>query len=293
MGYTDNIKLPLTNLLNLYSDGCGDKYDEKHYFNGAYIDLCGMPVDEYMNNPCCCNGDGGGGSGEVSKPTNEILVKVFENDEGVVYYQAFSKFPVASNIVITVLSTDEIATELEIFVGETESKPEIGETKEFKNVKLNMEEDETYKYTPASEEEKVSYNVYIKAMHLNESGIFTDDFEKITMEMNTATDIIYTIKGTTTNYNEFENIEDFEKFCQENQYCFALCLPKNIYDKKQYSIINYGGVNVSSNFNFLKTVTIDGIEYAFLDERAQEDIMPYVPLYNEDVVYEYKLTLNK
>ena len=33
-------------------------------------------------------------------------------------------------------------------------------------------------------------------------------------------------------------------------------------------------------------------EYVYLRESSTDDIMPYVPLYNEDIVYEYKLTLN-
>ena len=31
-------------------DGCGNTSEDKHYYNGMYIDLCGMSVEEYMKN---------------------------------------------------------------------------------------------------------------------------------------------------------------------------------------------------------------------------------------------------
>jgi hypothetical protein len=39
--------------------------------------------------------------------------------------------------------------------------------------------------------------------------------------------------------------------------------------------------------------TIDGKEFVCVIEQAKDDIMPYVPLYNEDLIYEYKLTMKK
>lgn len=293
MGYS-SIKnfSPLTDTIGLSIDGCGNTYEKKYYVNGTYIDLCGLTIEEYMNNPCC-GSSGNGGSDNDSKPINEIFVKTFTNEEGLIYYQAFAKFAVTSNIKVKVYTDDDVFTELDLYAGDTESKPEAGESLEIFSISLTTEEDDDFKYIPVTKENTTMHTIYISAIKLANIEGTIEDFTKIEMQQGTTSDITFIIPGTTINYNEMENIEEFEKFCLENQYCLALCLPKRIYDKKNYSISNYGGSDVTNNFIFDENIIIDDIEYTFLIEKAVEDIMPFVPLYNEDIIYEYKLTLNK
>lgn len=295
MGYTSNKKFhPLTDDINLIIDGCGETHEKKYYVNGTYIDLCGMSIEEYMKNPCCCSGTvGPGGSEDYIKPINEILVKSFEDESGTIYYQAFAKFAVTSTIKINVTSSTNIVTELDLYLGDTKSKPEIGETADIINITLSVYEDDSYEYVSVSEENKVSYDIYYKAIPLSEIGTFSSDLTINTMDLGTNTDLTYIIPEGNINYNEMTDMSEFEKYCNEHQYCLLLCLPKTIYTNKQYMLSNYGGSDVTNNFTFNNYLTINGVDYACVVEKAKDDIMPFVQLYNENIVYEYKLTLNK
>lgn len=291
MGYSSNNNFfTLTDNQRLVIDGCGGTYEDKYYVNGTYIDLCGLPIEEYMKNPCC--GGNNSGSEDYVKPKNEILVKAYTSEDGTIYYQAFSKFAVTSNIKIMVLSNNNIGTELDLYIGDTTSKPEIGETFEFMNVTLSVYEDDTYQYVSVMEESKSSYDIYNKAILLTNIGLFSEDFNMTTMDADSTIDINFTIPAGTINYNEFETNEEFLAYCNEHQYCLSLYIPKEIYDKNKYLISNYGGTDVTKNFAFNNYTTILDNEYACIVEKAKDDIMPFVQLYNEELVYEYKLTLN-
>lgn len=293
MGYSSNTHFsPLTDKVNLYTDGCGNSYEDKYYVNGTYIDLCGLPVEEYMKNPFCC-GNNSGSSDEPVKPVNQIAVKTFDDENGVIYYQAFAQFAVASNIKVHVSSTTEVVTELDLYAGNTASQPEIGETYDFLVATISIEEDETYRYVMASEETKITYNIYTKAVLSSEVQDFTDDFTKTVMEVGTTSDISFKINGTDFNYNDVTDITEFNEFCLANVHSFVLYIPKDVYDKKVYTISNYGGSDITGKFVFKHEKDIDNMKYVALAEEATTDIMPFVPLYKEDIIYDYKLTLNK
>jgi hypothetical protein len=287
MGYSNNnITPPIFGVKNLYTDGCGDSYEKKYYVNGAYIDLCGLPVEEYMKSPCC----GSSGSNEGSKPINGVSVVSFESGD-TVYYQAFSKFEVTSNLKVTVLSANGVATVLDIYVGNTQSEPEIGETIEMSDIILNITEDENYKYMTVNDFVINIFDIYFGAILLSESGDLNHKLEKLSVEGNNTYDLRYVIPSTDVNYNDWDDIDEFERFCVENQHCFVLCLPKEVYKNEMFSIENYGGTDVKNNFLKSNEINIDGIDYIYLIESAKEDITPFVPLYGEDSVYNYKLTL--
>lgn len=294
MGYSKNKFSPLTDDINLIIDGCGNTYEKKYYVNGTYIDLCGMTVEEYMKNPCCCNGGSGSGDNdEPSKILNEILVKSFNDENNVIYYQAYAQFAVTSNIQVTVVSTSGVATVLDLYVGDKKSLPEIGETLDFSEISLNVREDMNYEYMPVLESSKTAYDIYTNAVQLSNTNVLIEDFDKQTMEEGTTVDIVFTIPGTDYNYYDIEDMDEFHNFCVKNQYSLVLCIPKSLYDNKQYIISNYAGSDVTYKFNIEKELIIDNIGYVYLVEKGTDDIMPFVPLYNEELVYEYKLTLNK
>lgn len=301
MGYSSNKRFSsLTDNTRLVIDGCGDTYEDKYYVNGTYIDFCGLSIEEYMKNPCC----GGSGSGtETTKAKNNIKVISYEVD-GYVYYQAIATYPVTSNIKIRITNSEtNTVTELDIYTGDSESKPEIGESLEIKDVTVDVKEDDDFLYTPITGgsgdepgQEDVTHSIYVAALHLNElEELDTNtirELQTFTMDEGTTVDLKYILPSTTIDYGDME-IEEFERFCIENQYALVLILPKKIYDEKQYIISNYGGSNITNNFILNSTYIIDSEDYVCLVEKAIDDIMPYVPLYNEELVYEYKLTLNK
>lgn len=291
MGYNNNRTSPFH---NYYSDGCGSTNNEKYYVNGTFIDLCGLSVEEYMKNPCCCTGSGNNNQ-EGVKITNSITIKSFENEDDVIYYQAFSKFPVTSNLKVTVYSTNGNATELDLYVGDTESQPEIGESVEIKSVDLNPASDDNYDYVVTIEEMNEEYTIYT-ATSLNKEGVdFSEILVPTIMKMGTTSDIHFIIPATDLKPEDFEEDEDYVNFCKENHYCFVLCIPKNIYDKKQYIISNYGGTETTDKFKFVEELIINDISYVLLKEGAttEDEIFEYVPIYQEEHDFAYKLTLNK
>lgn len=301
MGYSNNRNvLPLTEKTNFYSDGCGRTNESKYYVNGAYIDLCGLTPEEYMNNPCCGGSNSGSGS-DSSKVKNNIKVVSYE-ENGVIYYQAIADYPVTSSIKIRVTNDDtDTVTELDIYIGETESKPEIGESINIKDASVDIKEDDDFEYTPSIKDdsnvpEDIMYNIYIETLHLDEvKGLTSEKIKTLPlyeMENGTSTNMKFIIPGTNVNVNDMEE-DEFAQFCENNQYAFIMILPKTAYDNKVYSIFNYGGGDITNKFQYETLYTIDGEDFVCVVEKAQDDIMPYVPLYNEDLVYEYKLTIKK
>lgn len=304
MGYSSNKRFsPLTDSIRLVIDGCGNTYEDKYYVNGTYIDFCGLSVEDYMKNPCC--GGGGSGSGsENTKPKNNIKVISYEA-EGYVYYQAIATYPVTSNIKIRVSNSEtDTVTELDIYAGETESDPERGESLKIKDVTVDVKEDDDFMYTPTigdnegddPETEDIMHYIYVATLHLDELKALDVEtiktLQSFTMNEGTTVDIKYIIPPTDVDCGDME-IEEFEKFCIDNQYAFALIFPKKIYDNNAYIISNYGGVDIKKNFVLDSTYVIDSEDYVCLVEKATDDMMPFVPLYQEELIYEYKLTLNK
>lgn len=298
MGYKNNREfLPLTNKVNFYSDGCGETYEEKYYCNGAYIDLCGLPIEEYMSSPCC---GGSGSTPESGKPKNNIQVISFEED-GLIYYQAIADYPVTSNIKIRVANvlTDAI-TELDIYVGETQSKPEIGDALDVKDASVDIQEDDNFLYAPTiggpENEEDMTHDVYVGALHLDElQDLNADTIAKLQLlqvKSDSTVDVQFTIPATDVDMGDMEE-EEFMKFCQENQYAFAMILPKKVYEDKKYKLYNYGGADITNKFAYEFDYASEDNNFVCVTEKATDDIMPYVPLYKEDLTYEYKLTINK
>jgi hypothetical protein len=300
MGYTNNREfLPLTNEVNFYSDGCGETYDKKYYVNGAYIDLCGLTVKEYMTNPCC-GGSGSGSGSEASKPKNKVRIVSYE-EENAIFYQAISDYPVTSNIKIRVHNPDTDAiTELDIFVGETKSQPEIGDSLTIKEVSVDVKEDDDFIYTPTiggdpGDSDDAVHSVYVGTLHLNDAKNLTIDKIKtlslFDMPAGSAMDVKFAIPATDIDTGDMEE-DEFMKFCEENQYAFVIVLPKVVYENSAYSIFNYS-TDITTKFVFDSSYVIDSSDFVCIMEKATDDIMPYVPLYKEELTYEYKLTMNK
>lgn len=303
MGYASIKKFAkITDEIGLVIDGCGNTHEQKYYYNGAYVDLCGLSIKDYMYNPCQGgSGSGSGGGSGSSKPKNNIKILSFVGEDGHPYYQAIADYPVTSTVKIKVESSTGTFTELDIYAGETESKPEIAETVKIESVNVDVTADDYYEYNPTingegdSDDDIIMNEIFVAATLASE--IITADVVKgythITMENGSTFDLTYTIPGTDVNYYDMEETE-FLDFCNANQYMFLIALPSRTYNEKNYVITNYGN-DITKNFKVLDTMLIDDVDYTILVEKAgeDEDIMPFVPLYNEDITFDYKLTLNK
>lgn len=81
-----------------------NRKDARYYWNGAYIDLCDLPAEDYAKTIFVTNG--ATSDVEPSKTTNTItveLVQVANSDGNLVYaYKATAKKPVASDIDVMI-----------------------------------------------------------------------------------------------------------------------------------------------------------------------------------------------
>lgn len=276
-------------------DGCGKTSEEKHYFNGMYVDLCGMTVKEYITNPCCPLEDE---DSNLNKTSNEITVTAFTGDDGKAYYQAKSTYPVTTNLKVTVTSENGEVTVLDIFAGTSESVPEAGATLGFKGYDIDVDADDNYVYVTKEEMENMDgpFTIYYATPFKPELEQLTSEkveqFTQFTLERETTGDLNFLIPATDVNYNDLEERE-FNLFGQENQYAFFLAMPKNLYDEGTYVITNYGGTVITASFKAGKTFVIKNKEYISLIEQAKEDIWAFVPQYGEDTPVTYKLTITK
>lgn len=302
MGYSNNQQfLPLTNDVNLYSDGCGETYDKKYYVNGAYIDLCGMSVEEYMKSPCCNGGGSNEPGSDDTKPTNVIQIVSYE-ENGFIFYQAIAKYPVTSNLKINVRNHEnETITMLDLYIGESESKPEMGETLEIKDAIIDINEDEDFKYISSTgnepdEPEIMKFNIYTGALLL--SDIVNLEPENITnlttyeVDGAAAFDVKFVIPASTIDTGDMEE-DELNNYCTANQYGFIIVMPKEVYDSKLYTLFNYGGYDITNKFVFNTNYVINSEDFVCIIEKGTDDIMPYVPIFNEEMIYEYKLTIKK
>lgn len=271
--------------------------EDKYYYNGVYINLDGLPIDEYMKSPCCYGG-GSGGSEESTKPKNKItIVSELDEVDGKVYYKAESDEPVTTFLQITVISTTNNKTVLELYVGDKVSKREEGDTLDMLGVNINVKEDDNYVYeVHMSGNDK--YVIYTKAVLRTQEEIrpIEDGFDRVEVFVNTTNEIVFTIPSSEININEFE-MDELEAYIKNNQYILVVVLPKKVYMQGKYIIYNSTNADMTDKFRLMdgKSVVMDNIEYVYMYEGAidEESMNSYVPQYGEETVYGYKLSLVK
>ena len=86
-----------------------NRIEERHYWNGAFIDLCNLSAEDYAKTIFMTNG-GGSSDTPTTKPTNTITVTMLPkaNEENIVVYayQATSNHPVSSEYKIELIVED-------------------------------------------------------------------------------------------------------------------------------------------------------------------------------------------
>lgn len=91
-----------------------NRKEERHYWNGAFIDFCDLPGEDYAKTIFVTSGTGGSPS-TPSKASNPITVQVvsYTDESGVMVYayRAVSKQPVTSDVVVEMTVQDESGTE--------------------------------------------------------------------------------------------------------------------------------------------------------------------------------------
>ena len=272
--------------------------EEKYYYNGVYIDLNGLPIEEYMKPPFfICKG--GGGSEEPTKTRNNITVySELNNEDSKIYYKAKAEYPVTSFIELTVISTTNTKTVLELHVGETETQKEEGDTLDILAVNINVNKDDEYEYKIMIDNIG-EYFIYTKAIPATDVITNPKDsgFDEIMMDLNSTADIEFIIPKTDININEFEPEEKLYEYYINNQYRLVIFIPKKIFALNKYIILNSINEDVKNKFKNIEenSIIINNIEYIYIYEGAtdEETMSMYVPSYNGETNYKYKLSLIK
>lgn len=87
-----------------------NRKDARYYWNGAFIDLCDLPGEDYSKTVFVTNV-----SSSETKATNPITVQyikyINENNEEVYAYKAVAKQPVTSDVVVDLIVRDELGAE--------------------------------------------------------------------------------------------------------------------------------------------------------------------------------------
>jgi hypothetical protein len=87
-----------------------NRKDARYYWNGAFIDLCDLPGEDYSKTVFVTNV-----SSSETKATNPITVQyikyINENNEEVYAYKAVAKQPVTSDVVVDLIVRDEFGAE--------------------------------------------------------------------------------------------------------------------------------------------------------------------------------------
>jgi hypothetical protein len=147
-----------------------NRVEERYYYNGMFIDLCGLSPEDYSKTIFVTNGSGSSDS-DVTIKTNSIKVELvsFINEEGVsVYaYQAIAKQPVSSEITIQLVVENEGEKEVvNIVIPKDTSVSNIGATKITTESGVlpivitsdyNPKKDEKFEYNTVLPESKPAY----------------------------------------------------------------------------------------------------------------------------------------
>jgi hypothetical protein len=161
-----------------------NRIEERHYWNGAFIDLCNLSAEDYAKTIFVTSGNGGANDPTI-KPTNVITVEVIQvtNGTDMVYaYKAFSKYPVSSDYEIILIIEDMYGTKENIILiisdGGTSSEVVLSAVVADENttepiiISSNYKkEDDDFKYNvilPEKEPEKpMAYHITLKSGDLD------------------------------------------------------------------------------------------------------------------------------
>lgn len=165
-----------------------NRKDARHYWNGAFIDLCDLPGEDYAKTIFVTSGSGDSPStSKVSNPiTVQMVSSVNENGEEVYAYKAVSKQPVTSDVVVEMTIQDEFGAEevITLTVSAGSSSSDVQPTKvlmtmirpQITTSDYNPKEDDKFEYDAVLPEEEpklpIAYSVTMLSGNID---VISDD----------------------------------------------------------------------------------------------------------------------
>lgn len=106
-----------------------NRKDARYYWNGAFVDLCDLPGEDYAKTIFVTNMGGGDVPSKINNPiTVQVTEAIDEGGNKVYAYKAVSKQPVTSDIVVEMKIQDEFGAEeiiiMTVTAGSSSSSPQ-------------------------------------------------------------------------------------------------------------------------------------------------------------------------
>lgn len=255
-----------------------NRKDARYYWNGAFIDLCGLPGEDYATTIFVTDG------AAVKKTTNTITISILKSN-GVYAYKAGSKQQVATDIEIELTIQDnenqEEKVKLSIKAGKNISETILTTVSEAKPQPIvkssfyNPHEDETFKYNMILPKEEpklpVAYTLSLKQGEidtLSDSDIISklNKLNKVQMK-DSATSEEFTIELTPISVEGLKEAKPLEvqNLLGENKQDLIIVTDKNI-DK-----IVSNDTDELSLWTKKGTLTIDNVKFNLWYKRDEEN----------------------
>lgn len=280
-----------------------NRIEERHYWNGAFIDLCNLSAEDYAKTIFMTNG-GGSSDTPTTKPTNTITIhrsQDVNNDGMLVYtYKASSNRPVVSDyeikltvqdrsvntetitedITLTILNGESLSEIVftNIIAGEGMLEPEITKS----NYKM---EDDDFKYTIIFPEvtpvKPMAYHITLKAGELDD---ITEDELRNRLIASGELDMKNEEESEVFEINmevvEVEGISDMNisqkvQLLKEHAQDYIIVTDKEIVSIEQ---ANSGINEIGAWQKKDKTITLDNITYTIWYKRDDSQSLLYDPV---------------
>lgn len=276
-----------------------NRIEERHYWNGAFIDLCNLSAEDYAKTIFMTNGSGSSDK-PTTKPTNTITVKLLPkaNEENMVVYayQATSNHPVASEYIIELIVEDMFGAKenvtltipfgeslsetvlTSIIAGEGMSEPTI--------INSNYKkEDDEFKYSvilPEKTPDKpMAYHITLKAGELD--NITEDELRQRLLasgELDMKNEEESEVFEINMEVVEVEGISDMNisqkvQLLKEHAQDYIIVTDKEIVSIEQ---ANSGINEIGAWQKKDKTITLDNITYTIWYKRDDSQSLLYDPV---------------
>lgn len=287
-----------------------NRIEERHYWNGAFIDLCNLSAEDYAKTIFVTSGSGSPDTPVTpSKVQNPITIKestvTDENGNTYYVYQALAKQPVNSEVTVNMTIQDEFGAEEEVILtipsGSSSSESYrtgmmmMSRPPKVVNSDHNPKEDEKFEYDTVLPEEKpilpMAYSITLKKGEID--TISDSELEQkllangnISMKNENTSEVFEVdFSKNSVPVDGFSNmsIPEMDKVLIENSQDIILVTDKPI---KTIAEANTNFPETELWVKREKTITIDGVVYTVWfkrDEGQTAQSSVYDPITNEKV----------
>lgn len=289
-------------------DYCGS--DERYYYNGMYIDLCGMSAEDYMNATifkCEC-----GGGGNVNPPTTSttketmtLTITYRKNDDGTFSSVVKANPTPKQDIEVSYILQTDTDGDVEVRGTVTPSvNPFVYADKTFDKMynivgeqqhSIDVTNNEFYDKVYIETGDEVSYYGFVNSKALND----LQNYDFTSLDSQTINDELTPFTMTLPKWGDMENDpgimsdEEYELFKKDNSYLIVILVDEKKWNSNMIQIANANNDNITESFIEIRNnITIEGDKYCALTKSNDDgSIMVIVNDNYEDMDITYKVKI--